>query len=191
MTESSCSSQVPEQGIKTRKSKKPKSDTPFYVALGLLLALLVPYGYQALRICQFGIANAPEGYHYPNLLTDGWLALLSAGIQQCLLLLVRSIMPQFFRSLVKGDNESTREKYVNKVCEHLYDSLYFIFSVYYGWTVLGDSEFLYPWLGGPSGGGMHRMKEVSVFAAYDQRLYNYFLITWGFHIKNFISHFVF
>ena len=100
-------------------------------------------------------------------------------------------MPHFVKPFVKGHDEATINKFSSKTCDHFYGTLYFTFSVYYGWTVLGDYEFLYPWLGGPVGGGMHKMNEVSVFAPYDQRLYTYFLITWGFHIKNFISHFVF
>ena len=66
--------------------------------------------------------------------------------------------------------------------------LYFTFATVYGWLVLKDTEFLYPQLGGPSGGGIHRLSEVSVFASHEKRLYDYFLITWGFHCRNMVHH---
>lgn len=109
---------------------------------------------------------------------------MSACVNHLVYQVIMTGMQPFFLPLMKGDDDQTREKYAKKCSEQVYFILYFTFASAYGWWVLKDSEFLYPILGGPSGGGLHRMNEVSVFASHEKRLYDYFMITWGFHFRN-------
>ena len=64
--------------------------------------------------------------------------------------------------------------------------IYFVFTTYWGWSVLKDTPFL-PWyLGGMANGAFTNIKLTTVFNTVDPRIYDYSLYTLGNHVNDLI-----
>ena len=75
------------------------------VVIGLLFVLIVPYTYYAVQINIYGHSNAPPGYHFPSILADGWLVVLSGALNHLVRVAVMRVTLPLFRPYVRGDDE--------------------------------------------------------------------------------------
>lgn len=81
-----------------------------------------------------------------------------------------------------------RDKYATKAADCLYSFTYFVFSTWYGWSVLKETPYL-PWLLGGQTDGSHTKIPIDTFyVPVDTRLYQYSFVTWGYHLNSLVCH---
>ena len=116
--------------------------------------------------------------------------LVSAALSQASRLFFHAVMPAFYRPIVKGKDEETREKYIWKACDHTSRTIYYLGCVLANWWVLKDSGYL-PWsLGGTTESDLYQ-KWMTGFYEYDERMLDLQIICQGYHFGNMVHHIFF
>ncbi len=70
------------------------------------------------------------------------MMLTSAGLTQIVRMMFHSVLPEFFRPIVKGKDRTTRENYVFKSVDYAFELSYFVINVMGTWWLMKDSGYL-------------------------------------------------
>ena len=115
-------------------------------------SVCIPYVIYSVWVNRFGVANAPEGFPFPNY-SDLYKTVIGAIVCQVSKAVIRYLTYDFFYSIAKKkDDEVVRKDYATKATTKFYQFFYFTISTAWGYSVLKDTEWL-PWyLGGQNNG---------------------------------------
>jgi tetrahydromethanopterin S-methyltransferase subunit D len=93
---------------------KEKGHAGFVIGTIALLSICIPYMYYAVQINIYGTANAPEGFHFPQI-TEFYKTLIGAAVCQIVRIITRYCVYDWCYSNAKvQDNEATRKNYAEK-----------------------------------------------------------------------------
>lgn len=174
--------------VNTRVVKQNIGDTPFKFALLVVFCLVVPYLYYAKMIYEWGHANKPAGYKYPEV-KQLWMTgvgALSFGMMKEMLDCISS---PIFRRLVtnKGDDYAYERK-VRKAQTNLSGIFYFSLSTFWGWSMMKDSLWIPGFLGGNNPNASIKGCFEPLFIQTPPGIHCYILFTYGYHVHDFIRH---
>ena len=99
---------------KKARKKEKKVTSGFAIASTVVGSVCIPYVIYSVMINQFGVANAPEGYPFPQY-RDCWKIAVGAIVCQIWHALVHYTCYDFFYSIAKKkDDEVIRRDYATK-----------------------------------------------------------------------------
>lgn len=169
--------------VNTRVVKQNIGDTPFRIALFIVMCIVVPFLYYANLIYQWSHANKPAGYKYPEY-KQLWMSGVGALSFGMMKELVNCVSGPIFRRLVKNKGDDyAYERKVKKSMDNLVGIIYFSISTFWGWSMMKDSIWLPSFLGGqnPKGSILGCMKQ-SLFIETPPGIHCYILFTYGYHV---------
>lgn len=175
-----------------RKSEKDKPKNPLVFIIGaiVLFAVCAPNVYYAIILNNYGSTRIPAGYtHWPKY-SELYKTLFATVFMQTIRQFAHwSLRPLGMWLSKEQEDKETQAKYCSKIIDNIYGVSYFIFSSYWGWLVLKDSEFL-PWyLGGNHhNGSLKNLDLTTVFIPYGPEMLEYSYYTFGYHLGNLIQH---
>jgi len=102
-------------------------------------------------------------------------------------MLFHSVLPEFFRPIVKGKDRVTREKLVCKSVDYAFELSYFVINVLGTWWLIKDSGYLPKGLGGTAETD-YKQKWMTGFYEFDEILVDYTIILHGYHFGSILNH---
>ena len=120
------------------------------VALAVVTCVIVPFLYYAATVYEWGHANKPQGYKYPEV-KQLWMTGVGMATFAFLDELVTLLSTPICRMLVPkkvGADETVWEKQVAKAVNNTSLIVYFSISTFWGYSMMKHSIWLPPQLGG-------------------------------------------
>lgn len=132
--------------------------------------------------------NKPQGYEFPEF-KDFWITGVAALVFAPLQIILKNIFKHFYPSICK---EQKDKKLQEVKCEKMgmctYKAIYFVWATTWGYLVLKDQYYMPRYLGGS--GDFNKCMDEYPYANHVPELKEYLLITMGYHVGGFITHFI-